>query len=135
MSANGFYNRSKPVSAYVESARRRAELLEKLEMLWADVNQGDARKAVSVHTGIPASFLASLRHRPPKTIDAGIVERICTAIESAAQRNIKRLEHELETARQCRRRLGDSDLAEIEALLVTARRLLPKTRGSELKGD
>ena len=110
-------------SGFVDDTRTMAEALEDKEVEAAG-SRRNARARVARLSGIPLSFLHTLRYRPPKTIAVDIFDRLCVATERKAAEQIRAAEHDLSTARARRPGIDHSALCEVEAALAKARALL-----------
>jgi len=107
--------------AYVESARRMAAFVEESERS-NDLNS--TRAHLQNRYGLPSGLLYSLRNRPPKSISAELYDRLCAAVESAAEKQMKALEHEIATARLSRTRFDPASLEQATIAIERAREIL-----------
>ncbi len=110
-------------ASFVDDARRMAAALEDKEVE-AGGSRRLARDRVARLSGIRASFLGTLRYRPPKTIAADIFDRLCAATLRKAAEQIRAAEHEISTTRALRPGIDHSALREAEIALAKARELL-----------
>ena len=114
-------------AVYVERAREMAAALVDRESL-VTRSRPAARESVARASGVSPSLLHSLRYRPPKQIAADVFERLCAAVEQAAENQIRAAQHEIETARARRPCVDDRALREAQIALENARTSLGKDK-------
>lgn len=108
---------------YIDHARQMAAFLEDRET-GAGGDRETARARLAARYGIAGSIFHALRYRPPKQIAADIYNRLCSAVEDAASKQIKALENEIAMARASSLRPREDMVRKAEAVLVEVKALM-----------
>ena len=111
-------------TTYTDLARSWGRTLEDREATRSGVSVRDARKAVARRAGVSPGTLETLRIGRLKTVATHIYERLRAAVIADLQHEIRRLEHELEIARQSGMDPRCPEVAEVEKYLALARQAL-----------
>lgn len=100
-----------------------ARQLERREMS-KGVKLPDARRRIAERIGAAPGTLRSLALGRLKKIDAALRERIQAVLCREIEKEIARLQHELDTYSRCGANLDGASVFEIEAHLATARKMM-----------
>jgi hypothetical protein len=95
--------------------RHWVEKLEKTEAARTGVPVVVARRAVARRLGVAPGTIENLRRGRTKGVRAWIAERVANAVIREIEAELRGLNHELQCARQCGARAGESQIHEIQA--------------------
>ena len=101
-----------------------AEMLEEWERKRSGQNKIVVRENVARHVGVLPGTLQSLSRRRLKGVKAWVSERIRAAVIRELEREILRLQHELEIARQGGARMDSNEVQQAFSALHSARTLI-----------
>ena len=91
------------------------EKLEKTEAARTGVPVTVARRAVARRLGVSPGTVENIRRGRTKGVRAWIADRVANAVIREIENEIRGLSHELQCARQCGARAGESQIHEIQA--------------------
>jgi hypothetical protein len=109
--------------ATIDQAKGRIKTLQVLEAR-NGCGKGDALHLVARKARVPAGTLTNILKGRVKSVAADVAARLQAAVVTELQREIKRLNHELELAKAGFRTFEDFEIAEVEAHIEAAKRLL-----------
>lgn len=121
-------------TATIDQARNSARWLERRE---ADRigSLEFARASIARESGITLSSWRNLVRGRLKRIDVWMRDRLQALVVRELEQEIRRLSHELETAKRCSAHLDASQITEIEKYLLKAKSLLGISSQQILRGD
>ena len=105
---------------YVEDAKAWTRTLEDYEARYAGLTVVAARKRVARQIGVSVGTLENLRNRSPKAVAAHIYARLKAGVIRKLEKELTRVEHELQIARQSGSHPADG---EVQAVLASRSRL------------
>lgn len=98
--------------------------LERAEVRRLNVSRADARDGIARRIGVAPGTLDNIRRERSKIIPNWLMQRVRSELISTLTSEIRRLQHELELARQAGVDHRDDALCSAEAHLAAARALL-----------
>lgn len=107
-----------------ERAIRWAGMLESIERSRTGRNKEEVRENVAAKLGVSPGTLENLERRRTKGVKGWIIDRIQGAVIRELEREISRLQHELEIARQCGTRPDADEVIAALAAISEARALI-----------
>ena len=120
------YFESKPMNAMsdVSTINRFATALEKAEARRLGIKESVARERVAGRIGVSPGTLENIRRLRTKIVPNWLMNKVRTELVSVLQSEIRRLEHEIQLARQTGMDHRDDALCSAEAQIEAARQML-----------
>lgn len=110
------------------TAARRLEWLEETESRQSGLNLEKARPVVASRIGILPGTAENLRRGRTKGVRGWVEQRITAAFIRGLEHEIRRLQSELDMARQGGTRMDDDDFLAAQASLEAARKLIGEVK-------
>lgn len=116
---------SMSTAAYVDGVRDHVKALE-VRAVRAGLSASDARRRVADKLGCAPGTVESIVKGRKKHVDGVLKDRAHALLVKEIEKEIKALEHELETLRRVRSEPSHFEVSEVEACLEKARSLLAR---------